>query len=907
MATRLQLRLANATFAKDCSYFIAVQYGEGDAVQKFRTEVSESTSTPVFGRSTFDIALPAAALQDGAAQHGQLRRDAIQLALFVMLPSGGGGGGGAAGGVQESQPPSETKLLGRSSLELSAAALLRGETVSAQVTFVRRPRPGKEVPVGRVSVELALSNAEQLRGAVPEAVGGSSSSSSSSSSSGGGGGAQQREARAARHAADEEGLAASPATGRTVLVLVHSAANLPARAQSAEAPRAAVELRVTNVAQTAVALGSGAEPTSRAPSSEGFFYPSQEARAPEVRRQQRAQLEAAAERCPSAARTATAEQGDFAPRWNELLVARVPDGAEQVRLDICDDVGGGSNGKAASIIACAYLPLSGLMPQHDYTTELQFAGGITLTCTLLLCESVVGDEALFGTAGGQRLELLVQEATGLRSAAAASSEAAAAEQLWAVAQCMPAAEVGGGSGGSDGAAAGTMTALTRALADASQAPEFPLSRVSSTEQWSRLVRKNRVDASVMQSLRKLSPAAELRGRAGDEAAVWGFPFVFDFGSAARGVPVAAQQPAALVDTAGEPTTSVLVHLFARSGANIRFAGFAPVHMPRGLRPGGETCTVECPLTLVGAQDADARLRVRLRLWDSASLVRHIRGDVSAGFYLGSPAPLLRWFRKDAASQPLGRHLWSLVGLEGLVGAQMAEWVQNGGAMRSVQNGHGGLLDTESTMVPVEQLERSQQLGAVDGGDTLLVPGQRLTVLTRDIAHKQTLIDRLMKEVDRRSLAIRSCGVEIVELRRQKLSLMDENVDLRRDLQRFLDKEQEQREQLEGTLRAAQAAGAAAPGAPHLVQQLSLASERLQEMEGEKEQLMQRLAVAGRSVAAERETRAALERLQHAHAQQSAHLQKAQSEASKLAVYKVSAEPSERGGCAAQLLCVVLGR
>ena len=82
-----------------------------------------------------------------------------------------------------------------------------------------------------------------------------------------------------------------------------------------------------------------------------------------------------------------------------------------------------------------------------------------------------------------------------------------------------------------------MTALTRALADASQAPEFPLSRVSSTEQWSRLVRKNRVDASVMQSLRKLSPAAELRGRAGDEAAVWGFPFVFDFGSAARGVPV----------------------------------------------------------------------------------------------------------------------------------------------------------------------------------------------------------------------------------------------------------------------------------------------------------------------------------------------------------------------------------
>ena len=43
--------------------------------------------------------------------------------------------------------------------------------------------------------------------------------------------------------------------------------------------------------------------------------------------------------------------------------------------------------------------------------------------------------------------------------------------------------------------------------------------------------------------------------------------------------------------------------------------------------------------------------------------------------------------------------------------------------------------------------------------------KRLAVLTEDISHKQTLIDRLLKEVDKRSDAIRTCGVEIVQLRR----------------------------------------------------------------------------------------------------------------------------------------------
>lgn len=48
--------------------------------------------------------------------------------------------------------------------------------------------------------------------------------------------------------------------------------------------------------------------------------------------------------------------------------------------------------------------------------------------------------------------------------------------------------------------------------------------------------------------------------------------------------------------------------------------------------------------------------------------------------------------------------------------------------------------------------------------------KRLAVLTEDISHKQTLIDRLLKEVDKRSDAIRTCGVEIVQLRRKNKKL-----------------------------------------------------------------------------------------------------------------------------------------
>ena len=82
------------------------------------------------------------------------------------------------------------------------------------------------------------------------------------------------------------------------------------------------------------------------------------------------------------------------------------------------------------------------------------------------------------------------------------------------------------------------------------------------------------------------------------------------------------------------------------------------------------------------------------------------------------------------------------------------------------------LPSKSDKLPVsESIRRKNTPMEGDGGfKSGLYESQtvhkRLNVLTEDIAHKQELIDRLLKEVDKRSEAIRSCGVEIVELRRK---------------------------------------------------------------------------------------------------------------------------------------------
>ena len=66
--------------------------------------------------------------------------------------------------------------------------------------------------------------------------------------------------------------------------------------------------------------------------------------------------------------------------------------------------------------------------------------------------------------------------------------------------------------------------------------------------------------------------------------------------------------------------------------------------------------------------------------------------------------------------------------------------------------------------------------------------KRLAVLTEDISHKQTLIDRLLKEVDKRSDAIRTCGVEIVQLRRKNKKLNTDKDEMEKQMKAMVEAE-----------------------------------------------------------------------------------------------------------------------
>jgi hypothetical protein len=74
----------------------------------------------------------------------------VQFGLFVMLP---------AGESKSTEPQSTTtKLLGSASYNIADGMekLLKGKAAHSILTFIRRPQPEVEVPVGRIAVTVSL-------------------------------------------------------------------------------------------------------------------------------------------------------------------------------------------------------------------------------------------------------------------------------------------------------------------------------------------------------------------------------------------------------------------------------------------------------------------------------------------------------------------------------------------------------------------------------------------------------------------------------------------------------------------------------------------------------------------------------------------------------------------------------
>ena len=181
-----------------------------------------------------------------------------------------------------------------------------------------------------------------------------------------------------------------------------------------------------------------------------------------------------------------------------------------------------------------------------------------------------------------------------------------------------------------------------------------------------------------------------------------------------------------------------------------------------------------------------------------------------------------------------------------------------------------------------------------GPDEVRALHERLAVLTEDIAHKQTLIDRLLKEVDKRSEAIRNCGVEIVELRRRNKRLDAERARIE---SRLADKEREMEAEAKSLMDTADLErfvnGGGRAGGEEMLRRIRVMSQKYKAEKTRNEEIMARLKALHDQALDKRETQLRFDRLQRAHTQQASFLQKLQEENQKIHVYRSTISTQER--------------
>ena len=175
---------------------------------QFRTEVSEASTEPAFTKKSFTFDVPGG-LSDDFVAHAR----SVEFSAFVMLPPKNAQQGTA----------SQKNFLGSASYQLGGGVeLLRaGKPAAAKVTFIRRPQPNEEVPVGKLEMTLTLDKGGLRKAATDEDPAGGTAGGGGG---GGGGGAARRGTQAIRM---DPGSGGSINPGRALFVTVHSGRNLP--------------------------------------------------------------------------------------------------------------------------------------------------------------------------------------------------------------------------------------------------------------------------------------------------------------------------------------------------------------------------------------------------------------------------------------------------------------------------------------------------------------------------------------------------------------------------------------------------------------------------------------------------------------------------------------------------------
>ena len=105
--------------------------------EKVRTEVSPPSAKPEFSKAEFKFPV-ANGMEEGP--------NLVTLGAFVVLAG-------------KDSTKGNAKLLGQCTLDVQnlAVQLLRGETVACNLVFTRKPKPDKEISVGRTPLESSAA------------------------------------------------------------------------------------------------------------------------------------------------------------------------------------------------------------------------------------------------------------------------------------------------------------------------------------------------------------------------------------------------------------------------------------------------------------------------------------------------------------------------------------------------------------------------------------------------------------------------------------------------------------------------------------------------------------------------------------------------------------------------------
>jgi chromosome segregation ATPase len=170
--------------------------------------------------------------------------------------------------------------------------------------------------------------------------------------------------------------------------------------------------------------------------------------------------------------------------------------------------------------------------------------------------------------------------------------------------------------------------------------------------------------------------------------------------------------------------------------------------------------------------------------------------------------------------------------------------------------------------------------------------KRLAVLTEDISHKQTLIDRLLKEVDKRSDAIRTCGVEIVQLRRKNKKLNTDKDEMEKQMKAMVEAEKREAAAISEATEQELTKGGDLNGR-ELAQRLHIMQEKYKTEKERNVIIMKKLKTLYQQSAKVRHSQQHFAKLEKAHQAQAAYIQNLQTENQKIEVYKSTIRTQER--------------